>query len=315
MTRKRAVITGITGQDGHYLAEYLIGLDYEVIGIVRPSTTHEPDVPKGAFYIFGDVTDARTINSIADIRPDELYNLAASSHVGTSFSCPVSTFATNALGALNMFEVARRYQSTRVYQASTSELFGNSPPPHSERTTIRPRSPYGVAKAAAHYAAINYREAYGAHISTGILFNHESPRRGHNFVTQKICQGVARIVLQKQDVIELGNLDVSRDWGHAKDYVRAMHAMLQQDEPGDYVIATGQAHSLRDFLDAAFQYVGIEDWGKYVVSNPEFYRPSDVDYLCGDPSKARSVLEWEPEISFDQLVADMMEAALERQES
>lgn len=304
---KRAVITGVTGQDGYYLSNLLTSLGYEVFGLIR-HTSQKPLISQFITPIEGDITDPSTSDKIARLEPDEIYNLAAMSHVGHSFECPVSTFNINAIGAINMLEAAKNC-GAKFYQASTSELFGISSPPQNEETRFHPRSPYGVAKAAAHYATINYREAYGLYSCCGILFNHESPRRGYNFVTQKVCTGVANIFLGKQKVIELGNLDAIRDWGHAKDYVRGMHLMLQQDSADDYVLATGESHSIRDLLDVAFSCIGIQDWSNYVVISDSHKRPSEVPHLIGDPRKAIEKLGWSREYDFYQTIAEMVSAA------
>ncbi len=305
---KKAFITGLTGQDGFYLSEFLNAKGYEVHGLVR-RTAQPKRIPPNVKVIAGDVTDPGVIRQVEDINPDEIYNLAAMSHVGESFKIPTATFETNALGTLYLLEAARRTHS-RFYQASTSELFGISAPPQNETTKFHPRSPYGVAKLAAYWLTVNYREAYGLFACNGILFNHESPIRGEDFVTQKIVRGVADIVSGKRDHITLGNLDAKRDWGHAKDFVRGMWLMLQQDKPGDYVLATGETHSIRELLDLAFSHVGITDWSPYVKTDPKFLRPSEVPALWGDPSKARKELGWEPEYTFKSLIEEMVNAAL-----
>lgn len=300
----RAFITGITGQDGEYLSELLISKGYDVYGLVRRSAQPKT-IPKGVIAVPGDVTDSGLTDIIADLNPDEVYNLAAMSHVGESFKIPRATFEINAIGAINVLEGAKRC-GARFYQASTSELFGSTPPPQNEETRFHPRSPYGVAKLAAHYATINYREAYGLHASNGILFNHESPIRGMDFVTRKVAYGVARIKAGLQDYITMGNLDAKRDWGHAKDFVKAMHLMVQQEKPGDYVVATGEVRSVKDLLTEAFSHIGVPDWKPYIKIDPCFIRPADVDCLIGDSTRIRA-LGWTPEYTFEQLVKEMVE--------
>lgn len=302
----KALITGVTGQDGHYLADLLNEKGYEVYGLVRRSAQAR-NVPADICVIPGDITDPHVSDAIEGM--DEVYNLAAMSHVGESFKIPLSTFSVNAMGTINLLEGARKY-GARFYQASTSELFGISPPPQDESTVFHPRSPYGVAKLAAYWSAVNYREAYGLFACNGILFNHESPIRGEDFVTQKICRGVARIEHRDKTPIRLGNLSAKRDWGHAKDYVRGMWQMLQHDKPDDYVLATGEKHSITDFLTIAFQYIGIDDWSPYVVIDDSFKRPAEVPELCGNPAKAESQLGWRRSYTFHDLVYEMMEAAL-----
>lgn len=302
----KALIAGVTGQDGHYLADLLNEKGYEVYGLVRRSAQPK-SVPVNIKVIPGDVTDSGVTDLVEGM--DEVYNLAAMSHVGESFKIPRSTFAINALGTINLLEGARKYGS-KFYQASTSELFGISLPPQNENTKFHPRSPYGVAKLAAYWSTVNYREAYGLFACNGILFNHESPIRGEDFVTQKICRGVARIEHGDTTPIRLGNLDAKRDWGHAKDYVRGMWQMLHHHKPDDYVLATGETHSIREFLDAAFQYIGIEDWAPYVVIDESFKRPSEVPELCGSPIKAEIILGWRRSYTFRSLVNEMMESAL-----
>lgn len=314
----KAIITGITGQDGYYLTEYLNGLGYEVHGTVRPSTSDR----KSFNYIPHqcDITDAAAVSRLVQsIAPDEVYNLAAQSHVGKSFENPALTFNVNALGTLNILE-SLRGGTARFYQASTSELYGSSPPPQNEETRFHPRSPYGVSKLAAYWLTVNYREAYGLHASNGILFNHESPKRGSDFVTRKITKAAAH-----GRKVTLGNLDAKRDWGHARDYVRGMH-MIMQGNPGDYVLATGRQYTVRQFVEAALLHMGTRvawhgeglnergidpDSGFTLVEvSPEFYRPAEVESLCGDASRAKEVLGWEPETSFHDLVAEMMAAEI-----
>jgi GDPmannose 4,6-dehydratase len=320
---KRALITGITGQDGSYLAELLLGKGYEVYGIIRRSSTfstaridpiyqdpHDPDYRLKLIY--GDLNDASSLNRILrTVRPDEIYNLGAQSHVRVSFDVPEYTAEVTGIGTVRLLEAIRESGiSPRFYQASSSELFGSSPPPQSETTPFHPRSPYAVAKLYAYWITINYREAYGLFACNGILFNHESERRGETFVSRKITRAAARIKLGLQDKLFLGNLDARRDWGFAGDYVEAMWLMLQQDKPDDFVIATGESHSVRDLLDEAFGYVDLE-WHKHVEIDPRYYRPSEVDELRGDMSKARRLLGWQPKLDFRGLVQRMVKFDLE----
>lgn len=298
----RAFITGITGQDGFYLAELLNNKGYEVHGLARRSAQSKV-LPHNVKIHIGDVQDSATTELIADINPDEVYNLAAMSHVGESFNIPRSTFEINALGTLNALEGAKKALA-RFYQASTSELYGNEPPPQNETTRFYPRSPYGVAKLAAFYLTVNYREAYGMHTSNGILFNHESPLRGEDFVTKKIAQGVARVFHGDTTSLKLGNLEAKRDWGHAKDYVKGMWLMLQH-EPDDFVLATGKTHTVREFAALAFQEID-EDYNDHIEIDPNLYRPAEVDELCGDYSKAYEKLGWQPEVTFRDLVKEMV---------
>jgi GDPmannose 4,6-dehydratase len=331
---KKALITGITGQDGSYLAELLLNLGYEVHGLVRRSSTDNLIRIKhildndSLFLHQGDLTDSGSVtNLIKIIEPDEIYNLGAQSHVQISFDTAEFTADANALGPLRILEAIRvlgLQDKTRYYQASTSEMFGKvQEVPQKETTNFYPRSPYGVAKLYGHWITKNYRESYGIHASSGILFNHESPRRGANFVTSKIVLGLNNIVNKKQDVIELGNLDAMRDWGHAKDFVYAMWLMLQQDEPDDYVISTGEEHSVREFVEKAAAHFDMKIWwknedlnevgfdantGKEIIRvNPKFFRPAEVETLLGDCSKAATKLGWVRKRSFDDLVADMCE--------
>lgn len=312
-----AIITGVTGQDGSYLAELLIGHGYRVIGIKRRSSSNDLGNAKHIKELQieeGDVTDLPSLTSIFRVaRPDHVYNLAAQSHVATSFSQPLCTFDVNTIGAVNCLEAIRNsgYHS-RFYQASTSELFGGmSEAPCDESTPFRPRSPYGVSKLAAHWMTVNYRESYKMFACCGILFNHESERRGQMFVTQKIAKAVARIKLGKQKTIALGNLSAKRDWGHAKDYVLAMHKMLLVSEPRDYVIGTGETHSVDEFLHAAFQHVGIQNFTSYVTIDPTLYRPTEVNVLLANPAKAMQNLNWKPTIDFHKLVARMVDNQLQ----
>ena len=311
-----ALITGITGQDGSYLAELLLDKGYEVHGIVRRSSTFGTQRIEHIFdrlhLHYGDVTDGGAMARIvAEVEPDELYNLAAQSHVRVSFDQPHYTAEAVALGTLNVLEAARAIPGCRVYQASSSEMYGQVvETPQRETTPFRPRSPYGVAKVYAHWITVNYRESYGMHASCGILFNHESPRRGETFVTRKITRAVARIAHGLQTHVSLGNLDAKRDWGHARDYVEAMWLMLQQDEPDDYVIATGQTHTVREFAILAFSICGM-DYRDYVRHDARYDRPAEVDILLGDASKARERLGWEPSVGFYRLVRQMVEAELQ----
>jgi len=341
--KKRALITGVTGQDGAYLAEFLLNKGYEVHGIKRRASSfntdridhlyqdpHEPNV--NFFLHYGDLTDATNlIRILQEVQPDEIYNLAAQSHVRVSFETPEYTANADALGTLRLLEAIRILKladKTRFYQASTSELYGNaSEVPQSEKTPFRPRSPYGAAKLYAYWITVNYREAYGIFACNGILFNHESPLRGETFVTRKITRAAARIKLGLQDKLYLGNLNAKRDWGFAGDYVEAMWLMLQQDKPADYVIATGESHSVRTFAELAFAELGMElEWvgsgaeekgvdkatGRVLIEiDPRYFRPTEVDWLQGDPSKAKRVLGWEPKVKFIDLVRMMVRADLE----
>ena len=335
MSQKSALITGITGQDGSYLAEFLLAKGYLVHGLIRRSSSfntqridhlyqdpHGSDVRLRLHY--GDLSDANSLRRVLDeTQPDEVYNLAAQSHVRVSFDLPISTADIAALGPLRLLEAIREFEDytrrrIRFYQASSSEMFGRvQESPQRETTPFYPRSPYGVAKVFAYWATVNYREAYGLHASNGILFNHESPRRGETFVTRKITQAVGRIKHGLQSKLFLGNLDALRDWGFAGDYVEAMWLMLQQPEPDDYVVATGETHSVREFLEIAFGHVGL-DYREFTAVDPRYYRPTEVDLLLGDPGKARRQLSWSPRVSFAELVrmmvdADMVAAAREKQ--
>lgn len=317
---KRALITGITGQDGSYLAEFLLDRGYEVHGVIRRSSTFSTaridHIYDRLSLHYGDVADGTAISRIIrDVAPAEVYNLAAQSHVRVSFDQPVYTADATGVGTLRMLEAIRDYEDAtgnrcRYYQASSSEMFGSTPPPQSEATPFHPRSPYGCAKVYAHWITVNYRESYGLHASCGILFNHESPRRGETFVTRKITRAVGRIVAGMQDKLHLGNLDARRDWGFAGDYVRAMWLMLQQDEPGDYVVATGRDYSVRDFCEQAFAVAGL-DYGDFVKVDPRYYRPAEVDFLLGDPGRAKTILLWQPEHDFADLVRMMVDSDVE----
>jgi len=320
---KKALITGVTGQDGSYLAELLLSKGYEVHGVIRRSSTintrrldkiwkdpHESGV--AYFNHYGDLSDsASLINLIGEIQPDEVYNLGAQSHVMVSFSIPEYTSDVTGLGVARLLEAVKASGAKmRFYQASSSEMFGAAPPPQSENTPFHPRSPYGVAKLFGHWMTINYREAHGVFACSGILMNHESPRRGENFVTRKITRAVARIKAGVQQKLYLGNLEAKRDWGYAPEYVEAMWMMLQQDEPEDFVISTGEAHTPRDFCEKAFGYVDL-DWKQFVEIDPRYERPSEVNYLCGDSTKARKILGWEPKTTFEGLVRLMVQADLD----
>jgi len=312
----KALITGITGQDGSYLAEFLLGRGYEVIGMVRRTSTINfdriRDFQDRIEIVQGDLLDqVSLINILQEHRPDEVYNLAAQSFVPTSFQQPVLTGEFTALGVTRVLDAIRIVDpQIRFYQASSSEMFGKvHEVPQRETTPLHPRSPYGVAKVYGHWITINYRESYNLFACSGILFNHESPRRGLEFVTHKITHAAARIKLGLADELRLGNLDARRDWGYAPDYVHAMWLMLQHDHPDDYVVATGETHSVREFCQVAFDTVGL-DWEKHIVVDPKFYRPAEVDLLVGDPAKAGRELHWEPTVTFQQLVRIMVDADL-----
>ena len=324
---KRALITGITGQDGSFLAEFLLAKGYEVHGLIRRASTFnterldpiyaDPHEHRVALYLhYGDVTDGTGLRRVIEkVRPAEIYHLAAQSHVRVSFDQPEYTADVVATGALRLFETVRDHLTlsgdpVKIYQAGSSEMFGAAAPPQNEKTPFYPRSPYAVSKVAAHWYAVNYREAYGMFISNGILFNHESERRGETFVTRKITRALGRIKMGLQEKLFLGNLDARRDWGYAGDYVEAMWRMLQQIEPDDFVIATGQSYSVRDFLDAAAECAGL-DWHRFVETDPRYLRPTEVDFLRGDGSKARDKLGWKPSVSFPELVRRMVEHDLE----
>jgi GDPmannose 4,6-dehydratase len=320
---KKALVTGITGQDGSYLAELLLGKGYEVHGLIRRASTfntaridhlyqdpHDPDAK--LFLHYGDLSDgARLVTLMAEIRPDEVYNLAAQSHVRVSFDEPEHTGDTTGVGAMRLLEAVRLTGvHCRYYQASSSEMFGASPPPQDEETPFYPRSPYGAAKLYAYWMTRNYREGYDMFAVNGILFNHESPRRGETFVTRKITRAVARIAAGRQDHIYLGNLDAVRDWGYAPEYVEGMWRMLQADKPDDYVLATGGSFTVRDFVVAAFEHVGL-DWEEHVRFDERYLRPTEVDALVGDASKAAEVLGWVPQVQTDELARIMVEADIE----
>src|ERR1700724_2508100 len=319
---KRALITGVTGQDGSYLTEFLLAKGYEVHGLMRRASLfntdridhlyHDPHLagPRLTLH-YGDLTDGTGLRRVLEtVNPDEVYNLGAQSHVKVSFEIPEYTAEVVAVGTLRLIEAVRDHilhggRPVRYYQAGSSEMFGGAPPPQSERTPFYPRSPYGVSKVAAHWFAVNYRESYGLFGCNGILFNHESPRRGETFVTRKITRAVGRIKEGLQDKLFLGNLDAKRDWGFAGDYVEAMWLMLQHDTPDDFVVATGESFSVRTFVEQAFGQLGL-DWQRYVELDPRYLRPTEVDALHGDPSKAERMLGWKRKVSFPQLVAMMV---------
>ncbi len=323
---KRALITGVTGQDGSYLSELLLSKGYEVHGIVRRASTFnrdridhlalDPALHDRFVLHYGDMADGSSLRRVMEtVAPDEVYNLAAQSHVRVSFDQPEYTADIVATGTLRLLEAVREHiqrggRQVRFYQAGSSEMFGAANPPQSEATLFHPRSPYAVSKLAAHWHAVNHREAYGMFVANGLLFNHESPRRGESFVTRKITLAVGRIAAGKQQQLALGNLDARRDWGFAGDYVDAMWRMLQADQPDDYVVATGESHSVREFVELAFDHVKL-DWRKHVTFDERYTRPSEVDHLLGDPTKVRTKLGWAPKVSFPQLVQMMVEADLE----
>lgn len=326
---KKALITGITGQDGSYLAELLISKGYEVHGIIRRASTFNTSridhiyqdphsVGKKLFLHYGDLSDANTIRKlIYKIQPDEIYNIGAQSHVRVSFDIPEYTADVTGVGALRILEAIKDYQEytgkkVKYYQASSSEMFGAALPPQNEKTPFHPRSPYGVAKVFAYWTTVNYREAYGIFAVNGILFNHESERRGKTFVTRKITDGIARIKAGLDKKIYLGNLDARRDWGYAPEYMEAAWMMMQQEMPDDYVVGTGQSHSVKDFVQEAFKCAGIGDWENYIEIDEKYYRPSEVDNLIADASKAKDKLGWEPKVKFDELVAKMVNYDIEQ---
>ncbi len=320
---KKALITGITGQDGSYLAELLLEKGYEVHGIIRRASSFNTgridhiykdlhkEGPKVHLH-YGDLSDASNLSMLlSEIRPEEVYHLGAQSHVRVSFDTPEYTANITGLGTLRMLEAIRRVdKEIRFYQAGSSEMFGNpaSPPPYTETTEFNPQSPYGCAKVFGYHMTKNYREAYGMFACNGILFNHESPRRGATFVTRKITRSIARLKAGLDKKLYLGNLDAQRDWGYAKEYVEGMWRMLQQDEPGDYVLATGETHSVKEFLIEAFAHAGMEDWESYVETDDRYFRPSEVHLLIGDPTKAKVKLGWEPKVKFKELVSIMVDA-------
>ena len=324
---KCALITGITGQDGSYLTELLLAKGYEVHGIIRRASTFntdridhlyaDPHDSPALHLHYGDLSDARVIETILERhQPSEVYNLGAQSHVRVSFDQPEYTAEIVAVGTLRLLEAVREYRArsgndVRLYQAGSSEMYGAMTPPQDETTSFHPRSPYAVSKVAAHWFARNYREAYGMFVTNGILFNHESPRRGETFVTRKITRAVGRIRAGLQRKLYLGNLDAYRDWGFAGDYVEAMWLMLQQDHPDDFVVATGESHSVREFLEVAFDYAML-DWREYVEIDPRYFRPSEVNHLRGNPEKARRVLGWQPRVTFTELITMMVDHDSER---
>ncbi len=328
MPKKIALITGITGQDGSYLAEFLLSKDYLVHGLVRRSSTfntkridhlfQDPhDTNAKLFLHYGDLTDGAGItNLIYEIRPDEIYNLAAQSHVKVSFTMPHYTASVDGIGAITILEAIRsaRLFETKFYQASTSELYGSTPPPQNEDSIFRPRSPYAAAKLMAYWSTVNYREAYGVHATNGILFNHESPRRGETFVTRKITRAVAKIATGSKEKLYLGNLDAVRDWGYAKEFVESMWLMLQQEEPGDYVVATGVGATVKDFAQAAFEHAGL-NYKDHVEVDKRYQRPTEVDALIGDPSKAEKILGWKAKTHWKELAKLMVDADLEKAKS
>lgn len=326
--RKKALITGVTGQDGSYLAELLLEKNYEVHGIIRRTSTFNTDridhlyidphrENANLFLHYGDLTDGTTLRRIIEeVQPTEVYNLGAQSHVRVSFDVPEYTVDAVGMGTLRLLEAIRDYQqrtghNIRFYQAGSSEMFGKvQAVPQSEITPFYPRSPYACAKVYAHWQTVNYRESYDLFACNGILFNHESPRRGETFVTRKITRALARIIAGQQHKLYMGNLDAKRDWGYAKDYVVAMWLMLQQEKPDDYVVATGETHSVKEFLEVAFQYVNL-NWEDYIAFDPRYLRPTEVDLLIGDPSHAKQQLQWEPAVSFEQLVKLMVNADMQ----
>lgn len=325
---KSALVTGITGQDGSYLSELLLSKGYTVHGVVRRSSSFNTgrinhiysdphEMGRRLVLHYGDLTDSTGLRRIIeDSQPDEVYNLGAQSHVKVSFELPEYTADADAMGTLRLLDCVRDHvqhagRAVRFYQAGSSEMFGAARPPQNEDTPFYPRSPYAVSKVASHWYCINYREAYGLFISNGLLFNHESPRRGETFVTRKITRALGRIKYGLQDKLYLGNLDAKRDWGFAGDYVRAMWMMLQHSQPDDFVVATGESYSVRDFLEESFNYAGVE-WEKHVEIDPKYFRPTEVDYLMGDSDKARRVLGWKPETSFKQLVRMMVDSDLRK---
>ncbi len=321
---KKALVTGITGQDGSYLAELLLGKNYQVHGVIRRSSSfntgridhlyQDPHAPGTRLKLhYGDLNDASSLNTLLRmVQPDEIYNLGAQSHVRVSFDVPEYTSEVTAIGTMRLLEAMREsgLSKTRFYQASSSEMFGSSPPPQNESTPFHPRSPYACAKVFAYWVTVNYREAYGFHAVNGVLFNHESPRRGETFVTRKVTRAAGRIKMGLQKELFLGNLEARRDWGYAKDFVEAMWLALQQDKPDDFVVATGESHSVRELCEEAFGNVGL-DYRDFVQLDPRYLRPSEVDHLQGDASKARKALGWAPRTSFKELIKLMVESDLE----
>jgi GDPmannose 4,6-dehydratase len=320
---KTALVTGVTGQDGSYLAELLVSKGYEVHGLIRRASTFntgridhlyvDPHDRGARLYLhYGDLANAEQITPLVyDIRPDEIYHLAAQSHVRVSFEMPEYTGDVTGVGTTRLLQAIHRSGiTTKVYQASSSEMFGAAPPPQSERTAFEPRSPYAVAKVYAYWMVVNYRQGYNLFACNGLLFNHESPRRGETFVTRKITRAVARILAGQQEKLYLGNLEAMRDWGYAPEYVEAMWLMLQQDTPDDYVIGTGETHSVKEFVEGAFAYAGL-DWQAHVEIDPRYFRPTDVPCLCADATKARAQLGWAPRVTFEELIAILVDADME----
>ncbi len=316
---KKVILSGITGQDGSYLAELLLNEGHKVYGIIRRSSSFNTGRLESIYnnpnlkLIYGDLSDSTIIAQIVgDVKPDFFYNLGAMSHVRVSFDIPEYTSDVTGVGVLRGLEAIQRFSpKTRFYQASSSELFGSSPPPQNEDSPFHPRSPYAIAKLMGYWVTVNYRESYGLFASNGILFNHESPRRGQTFVTRKITRALGRIKHGLQDKLVLGNLDAKRDWGHAKDYVEGMKRILETEHPSDFVLATGESHSVREFAEEAFNLVGLDPY-KYIQQDPKYLRPAEVDHLLGDAEKAHAILDWYPKINFKQLVAEMVEHDMEK---
>jgi len=321
---KRALITGITGQDGSYLAEFLLSKGYEVHGIIRRASTfntsrinhlykdpHEPSVK--LFLHYGDLSDSEQISNIVyNIKPDEIYHLAAQTHVRVSFDMPEYTGNVNGLGTVRILEAIRRSRNDiKFYQASSSEMFGNTPPPQNEETPFRPRSPYAIAKLYSYWITVNYREGYNQFACNGIMFNHESPRRGETFVTRKVTRAIANILTKKQKYLYLGNLEPKRDWGYTPEYIEVMWKIIQANKPDDFVVGTGENHSIREFVDQAFSYVGL-NWEKYVKIDPRYFRPTEAEELVADASKAKKILGWEPKIRFKELIKIMVDADMHK---
>jgi len=323
---KKAFITGITGQDGSYLAEFLLSMDYEVHGLIRRASTFntsridhiyiDPHEPEARFFLYyGDLSDSEQITDIVhNVKPDEIYHLGAQSHVRVSFDMPEYTGNITALGTTRILEAIRRSGNRiKFYQASSSEMFGSSPPPQNVGTTFKPRSPYAIAKLYAFWMAVNYRNGYNLFACNGILFNHESPRRGETFLTRKVTRAIAHILAKKQNILHLGNLEAKRDWGYAPEYVEMMWRILQNDKPEDFVIGTGESHSVREFVEEAFSYVGL-DWEQYVKIDPRYFRPIEPEELVADPSKAKRELGWNHKIQFKELVKIMVDADMRKME-
>ena len=314
MAQKRALITGISGQDGSYLSELLVKQDYEVFGLLHPNDFGALQPGPGVHHVSGDLRDAEALRDAFEVaKPDEVYNLAAATFVADSFTDPVATCDINSFGPLRMLEIIRHsHPKSRFLQASSSEIFGASDQtPQNEKTALAPRSPYGISKAFAHHTVQSYRSNYGVFASNAILYNHESPHRGLHFLTRKICDAAARISLGLASELRLGNLDIQRDWGYAPDYVHAMHLMLQQEVADDFIIATGELHTPREVLDIAFWAVEL-DWQKYVVSDPSLFRPTEPNQMLGDATKAREVLGWKPTVTFEEMITEMVKADVAR---